>query len=450
MSARRPLVSVNGSLRELPAGDTLPAGTIPEVVAAPTHEASVKEGPADSDELPWVDSAASWVLRKLTFAALKNAILSWLIARDITWAGKNVFLQSTYVEGANGAEVDFGVRAYGNAPVLHGYLANGSKNAPSPVTNNQMVLGIGSRPWTGSGWAAHSTAAIHFITQEDHSETAQGTNVSVVCTPIGAAYSGRIKVAEFNGDGDVINSRGLTMRKMNPAERGRGIEIYREGVLAEFSMASNFAAPYSSLFRGYAVGGSAAGGYTATTTGQGTGFALCGHDGSTMLGAKALIGLHAADTWTPTATPTRIEFQTTVSGSATRLLRFVIDQSGNALATTGLLGYAVGSGGVVTQITSKTTSVAIDKQNGSIVTHNAALGAGAQAVFKVVNSYVGPADHVLLALTPGNGVDATQYDCRPIIDTTAGAFYVVLRNISGISLSQAVRLNFLVIKGSSS
>ncbi len=409
-----------------------------------------KTVPVDADILSLGDSANGLQMRKLTWANIKNAILSWLVARDINWAGKHVFAQNTYVEGETGVEVDLGVRAYGRAPVLHGYLANGTKAAPLPTTNNQLVLGVGGRSWTGTNWSEHSTAAIHFITQEDHSDTAQGTNVSIVCTPLGAAYSARVKTAEFNGDGDVINSRGVTARKVNAGERGRGIEIYREGNTAEFSMVSTFAVPYSSLFRGYAAGGSLSGGYTATSTGQGTGYALCGHDGTSFVGAKAIIGLHAADNWTAASTPTRIELQTTTTGSTTRTLRFVIDQSGDALATTGLLGYAAGAGSVVTQPTSKTTTVTINKQNGTIVTHTAALAGGAQVVFKVANSYVGAADHVILSLTNGNSVDATQYDCRVIIDLTPGAFYVILRNVSGVSLSQAVRINYAVFKGSSS
>ncbi|WP_413964423.1 hypothetical protein [Delftia tsuruhatensis] len=451
MTARRPLVRVGGRNRQLPAGDTVPASAIPEVVAGQTHGAALKSTPVDADEIPWIDSAASWVLAKLNFGVLKSAVLAWAVSQDNNWAGKNVFQQDLLIEGETGPEVDLGIRAYGRAPVLHGYLANGTKASPSATTINQLVLGVGGRSWTGTKWSEHSTAAIHFATTENHSDTAQGTNVAILATPIGLGYADRVKVAEFNGDGDIINSRGVTQRKVNSGERSRGIEIYREGNTAEFSMVSTATVPYASLFRGYSVGGSAAGGYSATVSGQGTGYALCGHDGSGFVGAKALIGLHAGANWTTTSTPTRIEFQTTVTGSTVRILRFVIDEAGNAVATTGLVGYTAGSGDVVTQATSKTTSVTINRQNGSIVMNNAALAAGAQVLFKVANSFVGVADHVLLTLTNSNGtIDTSQYQCWAVIDMTSAGFYVVLRNISGGSLSQAVRLNFVVFKGSAS
>lgn len=47
-------------------------------VAADTHAATSKATPADADELPLVDSADSWALKKLTWANLKATVLTWL------------------------------------------------------------------------------------------------------------------------------------------------------------------------------------------------------------------------------------------------------------------------------------------------------------------------------------------------------------------------------------
>ena len=446
MTVRRPLVRVSGRNRQLPAGDTLPASAIPEVVAGPTHGATLKSTPADADEIPWIDSAASWVLGKLNFGVLKSAVLAWAVSQDNNWAGKNVFQQDLLVESETGPEVDLGIRAYGRAPVLHGYLANGTKAAPSAATINQLVLGVGGRSWTGTKWSDHSTAAIHFATTENHSDTAQGTNVAILATPIGSGYADRVKVAEFNGDGDIINSRGITQRKVNSGERSRGIEIYREGNTAEFSMVSTAAVPYASLFRGYSVGGSAAGGYSATVSGQGTGYALCGHDGTGFVGAKALIGLHAGANWTTTSTPTRIEFQTTVTGSTARATRLVVDESGNVVVSSGMLGYANSVGDVVTQTTSKATPVTINKRCGYIVTHNASLAAGAKVLFRVSNTFALPGTHIILTLTNSSGtIDSSVYRVQPILDETAAGFYVALTNESSGPLSQAVKIEFILL-----
>ncbi|MDX4957917.1 hypothetical protein [Delftia acidovorans] len=392
-----------------------------------------------------MDSSSAWGLKKISISILKSLIIAWVVSRDNSWTGSNVFQKNTYVEGETGPEVDLGIRAYGRAPVLHGYLANGTKASPSATTINQLVLGVGGRSWTGTQWSEHSTAAIHFATTENHSDTAQGTNVAILATPIGSGYADRVKVAEFNGDGDIINSRGITQRKINSGERGRGIEIYREGGTAEFSMVSTSSVPYASLCRGYSVGGSAAGGYSATVSGQGTGYALCGHDGTGFVGAKAIVGLHAGANWTTTSTPTRIEFQTTVTGSTARATRLAVDEVGNVVVATGMLGYANSALDVVTQTTSKTEPVAINKRSGVIVTHPAELAGGASALFRVSNTFATPGTHIVLTLTNSSGsVDSSIYRVKPILDETSAGFYVLLTNESSSAMVQAVRFKFIL------
>lgn len=46
-------------------------------IAATTHAATTKATPADADELPLIDSAASWALKRLTFANLKAVLLAY-------------------------------------------------------------------------------------------------------------------------------------------------------------------------------------------------------------------------------------------------------------------------------------------------------------------------------------------------------------------------------------
>jgi hypothetical protein len=58
----------------------------------------------------------------------------------------------------------------------------------------------------------------------------------------------------------------------------------------------------------------------------------------------------------------------------------------------GGMGYASGTGGTVTQLTSKSTAVALNKLCGQITMHNAALAAGARVSFVVTNSTVGASD----------------------------------------------------------
>jgi hypothetical protein len=110
---------------------------------------------------------------------------------------------------------------------------------------------------------------------------------------------------------------------------------------------------------------------------------------------------------------------------------------------TGTFGYATGAGGTVTQITSKATGVTLNKICGQITTHNAALGAGAEVSFTVTNSVVAATDVVVICI--GSGASADAYNVQ--VDAVgAGSFRVAIGNMTGGSLSEALVLNFVVIK----
>lgn len=120
--------------------------------------------------------------------------------------------------------------------------------------------------------------------------------------------------------------------------------------------------------------------------------------------------------------------------------RLSIDASGNILnVSTGGLGYGTGSGGTVTQLTSKGTGVTLDKTNGRITTANSALGAGATATFTVTNSTMAGSDVVILNVTNGN------YSAR-VYNNNNGSFIIALKNETIGSLSDAVIINFAIIK----
>jgi len=70
------------------------------------------------------------------------------------------------------------------------------------------------------------------------------------------------------------------------------------------------------------------------------------------------------------------------------------DSSGSltVVLPTGEMGYGTGAGGTVTQLTSKSTSVTLDKPTGQITMNNATLAAGAIAIFSCNNSVVSATD----------------------------------------------------------
>lgn len=124
--------------------------------------------------------------------------------------------------------------------------------------------------------------------------------------------------------------------------------------------------------------------------------------------------------------------------------RLRVDASGNVLVTgAGGLGYGTGSGGTVTQLTSKATGVTLNKTNGQIISHNAALAAAAEAAFTVTNSTVAATDTIIVSKVSGGA--SSKYDLY-IGAVAAGSFDIVIRNVSGTSGSDVVTMNFAVIK----
>lgn len=106
------------------------------------------------------------------------------------------------------------------------------------------------------------------------------------------------------------------------------------------------------------------------------------------------------------------------------------------------VGYDAGSGGVVTQLTSKSTNVTINKRCGQITTHNASLGAGGAVAFFVNNSTVAATDVITANL---QSAAIANYDIR-VGQPSAGFFVVVIINNTGGALAEALVINFAVIK----
>jgi hypothetical protein len=117
--------------------------------------------------------------------------------------------------------------------------------------------------------------------------------------------------------------------------------------------------------------------------------------------------------------------------------------SGTVL-TSNALGYSTGAGGTVTQLTSKSTAVTLNKTTGQITTHNAALGAAGEVSFTVDNSTVAATDTVVVNIATG-GTSNTYIASVRNVD--AGSFRIMIGNMSGSSRSEALVLNYAVIKG---
>ncbi len=114
---------------------------------------------------------------------------------------------------------------------------------------------------------------------------------------------------------------------------------------------------------------------------------------------------------------------------------------------TGGLGYGTGAGGTITQATSKSTGVTLNKVCGQITMNNAALNAGVSVSFTLTNSAIAAADTVRVNIQSVGSADSYNVDVTAV---AAGSCRIQVRNFTAGNLSEAIVLNFAVIKGATS
>jgi hypothetical protein len=129
--------------------------------------------------------------------------------------------------------------------------------------------------------------------------------------------------------------------------------------------------------------------------------------------------------------------------------RMRIDTSGNVIVTNAAgLGYGTGAGGTVTQSTSKSTAVTLNKPCGQITMNNAALAANTNVNFVLNCSVAATSDIIVINHQSG----AAAYGTYDVSARVSGAGFVTVSvyNKTAGSLSEAIILNFAVIKGATS
>jgi hypothetical protein len=136
-------------------------------------------------------------------------------------------------------------------------------------------------------------------------------------------------------------------------------------------------------------------------------------------------------------TSTSMVLTTPVIGAATGTS---LTATGTIVSTgTAGVGYATGAGGAVTQITSRTTGVTLDKTAGAITLFSAA-GTTTAATFTVTNSTVAATDVIILNQKSGTDL----YDLM-VTAVAAGSFNITFRTTGGTTTETPV-FNFAVIK----
>jgi hypothetical protein len=152
--------------------------------------------------------------------------------------------------------------------------------------------------------------------------------------------------------------------------------------------------------------------------------------------------------FTPTA-PYGVDFRSaTFSTAAWASPGITIDGSGNisaagVLSAAGGVGYTTGAGGTITQASSRTTGVTLNKTTGAITLVSAA-GSATYNTFTVTNSSVAATD--IIHLSQKSGTD--KYILH-VTNVSTGSFAITFATTGGTTTEQPV-INFAVIKGSAS
>lgn len=119
-----------------------------------------------------------------------------------------------------------------------------------------------------------------------------------------------------------------------------------------------------------------------------------------------------------------------------------IKVQGNIQCRVGTIGYIIGNGGNVTQVTSKSTGVLLNKPCGRITMTADALAAGATVSFVLTNSSIAATD--LLILNHSSGGTAGAYALTA--QCGAGKATITVRNLGSASLAEAIVIGFAVHK----
>ena len=107
------------------------------------------------------------------------------------------------------------------------------------------------------------------------------------------------------------------------------------------------------------------------------------------------------------------------------------------------IGYTAAAQGTVTQATSKSTAVTLNKPAGVITMNNASLATATNATFTLNNSFISANDTVILTISGGQATPGSYNVFANGL--AAGSVSISLRNISGGTLSEAVVINFAIL-----
>jgi hypothetical protein len=222
---------------------------------------------------------------------------------------------------------------------------------------------------------------------------------------------------------------------------GTGGSPLASGTLTKTSGTGDATITYSAVAISYIYTGNVIGNVTGNVTGDVTGHI----NGNTITTGSSTFTGYAGQTYTfPSTTASIARTDAAQSFTGNQTISGFIKTS----AVTGGIGYTSGaSGGFVIQLTSKTTGVTTTGMTGQVITSNSALAGGAVAQFLMTNTNLAVGDILLVSQSSQYGA-GTVGAYRIKSETYTGSAYIYITNETGGSLSEAVNIQFCIIKTS--
>jgi len=121
------------------------------------------------------------------------------------------------------------------------------------------------------------------------------------------------------------------------------------------------------------------------------------------------------------------------------------DPEFSTVYATAEIGYSTAAQGAVTQATSKSTGVTLNKSSGQITMNAANLATLTNVSFTLTNSLISARDVLITNISGGAATSGTY---NVFVSTMgAGTATIVVRNISAGDLAEAVVINYAIIHG---
>lgn len=293
---------------------------------------------------------------------------------------------------------------------------------------NRLVLDSGGSIYLGPSASAGSIAS----SSGGVTVTAAGSNQNVSLDPIGTGVASASK--------DVVATDSTSSRTWqgDPARLGYGSYVQRAAGPAQMNVLA-VGTGQDVAFYGQMANGSY-GSLTATENARRVTFGIRTYGGTTWL-TQAGIVIQTTQTQSETARGCKITLAPIPNTTTVAIAALVADQDGSvkAFSATGGLGYGTGSGGAVTQASSRTTGVTLNTVNGAITLVSAAGTATPQS-FTVTDSAVTALDYV--GVCQKSGTDLYEIF---VTNVAAGSFKVTYFTTGGTTTEQPV-FKFVIIK----